>query len=406
MSSQIQSFDQDLFSSIPIAPLGIIAMNGAKELGEKVNHYLLQWHERHESRGDALYTFPGYEHDGSFLLEVNCPRFGNGEAKALLKESVRGYDLYIIMDMSNYGVTYKMYGQTVPMSPDDHYADLKRVIGACAGKARRINVIMPMLYGGRQHKRSSRESLDCAMMLQELHAMGVSNIITFDAHDPRVANAIPMGGFETVRPSYQMLKALLHNVKDLQLDAEHMMVISPDEGALDRNIYFATVMGLDMGMFYKRRDYTRVVNGRNPIVAHEYLGVSMEGKDIFIADDMIASGDSMIEVARHAKDHGAHRVYVGATFGLFTSGLDVFEKAYQEGIISGVISTNLNYRPAELLDKPWYFEADMSKYISYLIASLNYDRSISRLLNPLSRIQTLLDKYRAEQQSSEQMEMF
>lgn len=396
MAGLQQGFDQDLFSSIPVGPLGIIALESCKELGAMINDYLMSWHETHESKGDALYTFPGYERN-TFLMEATCPRFGTGEGKALIKESVRGYDLYILVDISNYGCTYDMYGREVPMSPDDHFADLKRVINAVAGKARRINVIMPMLYEGRQHRRSARESLDCAMALQELQAMGVSNIITFDAHDPRVVNAVPQIGLESVLPTYQMLKALFRAVPDLKTDPQHMMIVSPDEGALDRNIYYATVMGLEMGMFYKRRDYTQVINGRNPIVAHEYLGASVEGKDVFVADDIIASGDSMIEVARHLKERNARRVFVAGTFGLFTGGLEVFQRAYEEGIIDNVLTTNLNYRNPGLADMPWYVEVDMSKYISYIIASLNYDRSISRLLNPLNRIQNLLTRFRNAQ---------
>ena len=318
----------------------------------------------------------------------------------MIKESVRGYDIYILCDVGAYNCTYDMYGQKIPMSPDDHFMDLKRIIAAIGGKAKRINVIMPMLYEGRQHRRSSRESLDCAMALQDLERMGVSNIITFDAHDPRVQNAIPTSGFESVMPSYQIFKALLKRDKTLQIDKEHMMIVSPDEGAIDRNIFYSSVLGLDMGLFYKRRDYTRIVNGRNPIVAHEYLGDSVEGKDIFVADDIISSGESVIDLARELKKRKANRIFAAATFALFTNGLEMYNKAYEEGIIDRVISTNLTYRTPELQAADWFVEADMSKYISYIIATLNHDRSLSRLLNPYDRIRSLLTRYNAEQTAS------
>ena len=337
-------------------------------------------------------TTPGAARQ-DFLVKNICPRFGNGEGKGMIKESVRGYDMYILCDVGAYNCTYKMYGQDVPMSPDDHYADLRRLIAAMNGKAKRINVIMPMLYEGRQHRRSSRESLDCAMMLQELERMGVSNIITFDAHDPRVQNAIPCGGFDSVMPSYQILKALLRKDKTLQIDKEHLMIVSPDEGAIDRNIFYASVLELDMGLFYKRRDYTRIVNGRNPIIAHEYLGDSVEGKDVFVADDIISSGESVIELARELKKRHAKRIFAAATFALFTDGIDEYNKAYEEGIIDRVISTNLTYRRPELREAPWFVEADMSKYIALLIDTLNHDYSISEYLDPTDRIERALKKY-------------
>ena len=322
------------------------------------------------------------------------PRFGSGEAKGQILESVRGTDLYLLVDVLNYSMTYSLCGNENHMSPDDHYQDLKRIIAAVGGKARRITVIMPFLYESRQHKRTSRESLDCALALQELVSMGVDNIITFDAHDPRVQNAIPLHGFETVQPAYQFIKGLLRNVKDLQLDSNHMMVISPDEGGMGRAIYIANVLGLDMGMFYKRRDYTRIVNGRNPIVAHEFLGTSVEGKDMIIIDDMISSGESMLEVAAALKERKANKIFVFSTFGLFTNGLDKFDKAYENGIIDKVLTTNLIYQTPELLQREWYINCDMSKYIAYIIDTLNHDSSISDLLNPNERIQNIVAKYK------------
>ena len=344
-------------------------------------------------------TTPGAERQ-DFLIEVNCPRFGNGEAKGMIKESIRGYDMYILCDPGAYNVQYQMFGQTVPMSPDEHFANLKRIIAAMGGKAKRVTVIMPMLYEGRQHRRSARESLDCAMALQELENMGVSNIITFDAHDPRVQNAIPTTGFESIMPSYQIFKALLKRDKTLRIDKEHMMIVSPDEGAIDRNIFYASVLGLDMGLFYKRRDYTRIVNGRNPIVAHEYLGDSVEGKDVFVADDMLSSGESIIDLAKELKKRKANRIFAGCTFALFTNGLDAFEEAYRNGFIDRVISTNLTYRKPELAQTEWFIEADMSKYISFIIATLNHDRSLSRLLNPYDRIHALIKRYNNEQMAA------
>ena len=373
-------------------------MHGTEKMGEKVNQWLLRWRSTTDVNlpGD-MHTAPGLERK-DFMVKTVCPRFGNGEGKGLIKESVRGLDLYILCDIGAYNCTYSMFGKQVPMSPDDHFMDLKRTIAAIGGKAKRITVIMPMLYEGRQHRRSSRESLDCAMALQDLESMGVSNIITFDAHDPRVQNAIPTtGSFESVMPSYQIFKALLKNDKTLKIDKEHMMVVSPDEGALDRNIVYASVLGLDMGMFYKRRYYTRIVNGRNPIVAHEYMGNSVEGKDILVSDDIISSGESIIDLARELKARKANRIFAAASFALFTNGLDSYNKAYQEGLINKVISTNLTYRTPELQAAPWFIEADMSKYIAYIIATLNHDRSLSKLLSPQEKIRTLTEKYVREQ---------
>lgn len=400
MTDFVSTWNNDSFLTCPVGPLGLIAMRGTEELGEKINRWLLKWRDHTEETlpGD-MRTTPGTERE-DFLIKVSCPRFGNGEGKGMIKETVRGYDIYILCDVGAYNCTYNMYGREVPMSPDDHFMDLKRIIAALGGKAKRITVIMPMLYEGRQHRRSARESLDCAMMLQELERMGVSNIITFDAHDPRVQNAIPYGGFESVMPSYQIFKALLKNDPSLQIDKDHMMIVSPDEGAIDRNIFYASVLGLDMGMFYKRRDYTRIVNGRNPIVAHEYMGNSMEGKDVFVADDILSSGESIIDLARELKKRKANRIFAAATFALFTNGLDIYNKAYEEGIIDRVISTNLTYRTPELKAAPWFVEADMSKYISYIIATLNHDRSLSKLLNPYDRIHGLLNRYNKQQTES------
>ena len=382
------------FPMMPIAPLGVIAMRGCEAMGKAVNDYLTQW-QVDNSTDEKLHSFYGSEANG-FLIRANCPRFGTGEGKGMLIDSVRGYDLYIICDVGAYQCTYKLYGREVPMTPDEHYADLKRIIAAVSGKAKRINVIMPMLYEGRQHRRTARESMDCALMLQELVAMGVSNIITFDAHDPRVQNAIPLNGFESIMPTYQMLKAMTACYDDLKIDKEHMMVVSPDEGAISRNIYYSSAMGVDLGMFYKRRDYTRVVNGRNPIIAHEYMGDNVEGKDVFVADDIIASGDSILDLAYNLKKRGAKRVFAGATFAFFTSGLDAFNKAYEDGVIDHVFATNLTYASPEALAAPWFSQADMSKYMAFVIATLNHDQSISYLLDPWKRIEKLLTKYREE----------
>ncbi len=381
--------------TIPAGSLGIISLEGCKILGDKIDKYLVKWRTERESEHKDSLAFSGYQRD-SYLLGAKVPRFGSGEAKGMILQSVRGYDLYLLVDVCNYSLTYSLCGHENHMSPDDHYQDLKRIIAAVGGKARRITVIMPFLYESRQHKRSSRESLDCALALQELVQMGVDNIITFDAHDPRVQNAIPLHGFETVQPAYQFIKGLLKNVKGLKLDADHMMVISPDEGGMKRAIYIANVLGLDMGMFYKRRDYTRIVNGRNPIVAHEFLGTSVEGKDVIIIDDMISSGESMLETAQELKARNANRIFVFSTFGLFTSGLEKFDKAYEDGIIDRILTTNLIYQTDELLSREWYINCDMSKYIAYIIDTLNHDSSISDLLNPSERIQTAVSKYMSE----------
>ena len=379
--------------TIPVGSLGIIALDGCKSLGEKVDSYLVKWRRERESEHKESLAFAGYQRD-TYLLDTKVPRFGSGEAKGMILESVRGDDLYLLVDVLNYSMTYSLCGHENHMSPDDHYQDLKRIIAAVGGKARRITVIMPFLYESRQHKRTTRESLDCALALQELVSMGVDNIITFDAHDPRVQNAIPLHGFETVQPAYQFIKGLLRNVKDLQIDTEHMMVISPDEGGMKRAIYIANVLGLDMGMFYKRRDYTRVENGRNPIVAHEFLGTSVEGKNMIIIDDMISSGESVLEVAAALKERKANKIFVFSTFGLFTSGLERFDAAYEQGVIDRVLTTNLIYQTPELLKREWYINCDMSKYIAYLIDTLNHDSSISDLLNPSERIQNIVNRYK------------
>jgi ribose-phosphate pyrophosphokinase len=373
----------------PIGPLGLVAMNGCDGLGQRVNEYLVRWTEEPENADQVLIAYPGYERQ-SFLLPVDTPRFSSGEGKAVIRETIRGYDLYILCDVTNYSKTFQMYGREVPFSPDDYYQDLKRIIAATANKARRIVVVMPYLYEGRQHRRSSRESLDCAVMLQELQALGVDHIITFDAHDARVQNAIPTGSFESVQASYQMLKALFRKEPKLRIDNQNLMIISPDEGAINRNIYYASVLGLDLGFFYKRRDYTKVINGRNPIIAHEYLGESVEGKDVFIADDMIATGDSMLDLARELKKRKCRRIFMTATFGLFTSGIEIFNHAYSEGLFDYVLCTNLTYLRPELREQPWFVEVDMAKYLALIVATLNHDRSLSPLLNPIQRIQKLI----------------
>ncbi len=379
--------------TIPVGSLGMIALEGFRPFAEKIDQYLVKWRAERESEHKDSLAFSGYQRD-SYLLKTKVPRFGSGEAKGMILESVRGTDLYLLVDVCNYSMTYSLCGSENHMSPDDHFQDLKRLIAAVGGKARRITVIMPFLYESRQHKRTSRESLDCALALQELVQMGVDNIITFDAHDPRVQNAIPLHGFETVQPAYQFIKGLLRNDKKLKLDSDHMMVISPDEGGMSRAIYIANVLGLDMGMFYKRRDYTRIVNGRNPIVAHEFLGTSVEGKDMIIIDDMISSGESVLEVAAALKERKAAKIFVFATFGLFTAGLDKFDKAYQKGLIDKVLTTNLIYQTPELLKREWYINCDMSKYVAYIIDTLNHDSSISDLLNPNERIQNVVGRYR------------
>ena len=364
-----------------VAPLGLIAMDGAKELGEKVNWYLTNWANENEYAVDT------------FLVEADCPRFSSGDGKGLIKQTVRGNDLFILCDVGNYNCKYKLFGQLNCMSPDDHYQDLKRIIQAASGKTHRINVIMPTLYGGRQHRRNYRESLDCAVALQELQAMGVSNILTFDAHDPRVQNAIPLMGFDNIIPSYQVLKAMFRSIEDFKPNKEHYMIVSPDEGAINRNMYYAAILGVDLGMFYKRRDYSTIVNGRNPIVAHEYMGNDVAGKDIFVADDIISSGESMLDIAIELKKRKANRIFCYATYPIFTNGLDAFDKAYADGIIDGVFGTNLTYRTPELLASPWFHDVDCAKYIAYYIASLNHDLSISNVIDPHSKIQALLEKY-------------
>lgn len=383
--------EKDL-QQLPVGPLGIIPLASCQSLGEKVDHYLVKWRRERESEHKSTIAFAGYQKD-SYIVNTMVPRFGSGEAKALIKESVRGDDVYLLVDVCNYSLTYSLYGQQNHMSPDDHYQDLKRIIGAIGGKAKKITVIMPYLYESRQHKRNSRESLDCAIALQELMNMGVDNIITFDAHDPRVQNAIPLHGFETVQPAYQFIKGLLRNEPDLKINSDNMMIISPDEGGTDRAVYLANVLGLNLGMFYKRRDYTTIINGRNPIVAHEFLGDSVEGKDMMIIDDMISSGDSIIDVARELKRRKARKIFLTSTFGLFTNGLDKFDKAYQEGMFDRLITTNLVYQTPELLEKPYYINCDLSKYIALIIDTLNHDESISSLLDPYDRIQKLLKKY-------------
>ena len=387
--------DERILETMPDGALGLIPLKSCEELGAKVDQYLVGWREKREHAHKNEAAFKGYHRD-SYIISTSVPRFGTGEAKGVIKESVRGYDLYLMVDVTNYSLTYSVSGHENHMSPDDHYADLKRIIAAVSGKARRITAIIPFLYESRQHKRTARESLDCALALQELTAMGVDNIITFDAHDPRVQNAIPLKGFETVQPAYQFIKGILKNCDDLKLDNDHLMIISPDEGGTNRAVYLANVLGVDMGMFYKRRDYSKIVDGRNPIVAHEFLGTSVEGKDVIIIDDMISSGESMIDVATELKKRKANRIFVVSTFGLFTNGLERFDKAVEDGTIYKVVTTNLTYQTPELLSRPYYINCDMSKYIAYIIDTLNHDSSISDLLNPYDRIQKLVSKYKKE----------
>ena len=384
---------QRVLETIPVGSLGLIPLKSCEELGRQVNDYLVQWRHSSGLEHKSNIAFTGYERD-SYLIPAHTPRFGSGEAKGTIDDSVRGNDLYLMVDVCNYSLTYKIYNYTNHMSPDDHFQDLKRVIAAIGGKARRLTVIMPYLYESRQHKRSARESLDCAMALQELVNMGVENILTFEAHDPRVQNAIPLHGFETVTPAYQLIKGLLENTPGLQIDSDHMLVISPDEGGMSRAVYLANVLGLDMGMFYKRRDYTRIINGRNPILAHEFLGTDIEGKDMIVVDDMISSGDSMLEVIRELKKRKARNIYIFSTFGLFTNGLDKFDKAYEEGLFTKLLTTNLIYQTPELLSRPYYISCNMSKYIALLVDTLNHDVSISDLLDPYDRIQALMTRYR------------
>ncbi len=367
------------FKHTPYGDLALISMRGSEDIASQVDYYLKQWRNIPE--------------DESFVIQPNCPRFGTGEAKAVLKHTARGLDAYILCDCFNYSVTYKMYGQTVPMSPDDHYQDLKRIIAALGGKARRITVIMPMLYEGRQHRRTARESMDCAMALQELVAMGVKNIVTFDAHDPRVNNAIPLDGFDNVQAAYQMIKALLKTVPDIKLDRDHTMIVSPDEGGMGRCIYYSSVLGLELGMFYKRRNYSVIVNGRNPIEAHEFLGNDITGKDLILVDDMISSGESMLDIAAKLKEKGAGRIFIFSTFGLFVEGFEKFDEYYRDGKIDKIFTTNLIYQPKELLEREWYCSVNMSKYIALLVETLNLDNSISSLLDPVDRIKKIVSKY-------------
>lgn len=379
--------------TIPVGPLGLIVMDSCSSLGKKVNDYLVTWRRERENEHKTTIQFNGYQRD-SYLINAKAPRFGSGEAKGVINESVRGDDLYIMVDVCNYSLTYSLSGYVNHMSPDDHFQDLKRIIAAVGGKARRINVIMPFLYESRQHKRTARESLDCAMALQELTRMGVENILTFDAHDPRVQNAIPLKGFENVPCIYQFMKALLRTEPNLDLDSDHMMIISPDEGGMGRAVTFANYLGLDVGMFYKRRDYTRIVDGKNPIVAHEFLGSNVEGKNVLIVDDMISSGDSMMDVARELKRRKAAKVFIASTFGLFTNGLAKFDAAYDQGIIDRVLTTNLVYQTPELLSRPYYVNVDLSKYIALLIDNLNHNSSLQDLLIPTDRINRLLERYK------------
>ena len=394
-----------LENTLPIAPLKLIAMESCKPLGQKVNDYIVSFRENTINEVTESPLYRNYKAN-NYQVDCSCPRFGSGEAKGILKETIRGTDLLIMTDVCNYSLTYTVNGHLNRMSPDDHYQDLKRIIAAATGKARRINVIMPFLYESRQHKRTRRESLDCALALEELDAMGVSNIITFDAHDPRVQNAIPLSGFDSFNPQYQFLKALFREVPDLKADKQHLMIISPDEGAMHRAVYFSNVLGVDMGMFYKRRDYSTVVNGKNPIVAHEFLGDSVEGKDVIIIDDMIASGESMIDVAKQLKARKAKRVFALATFGLFTKGLEVFDKCHEEGLIEKVITTNLTYQLPELADRDWYVSADMSKYIALIIDHLNHDASLSDLLDPSERISARIAEYKEKHTISDNYENY
>ena len=380
-------------NTIPVGPLGIIATPGCEELAQKINNYLTSWREERESEHKETIAFYGYQRD-TFIVDADFTRFGSGEGKCLLHETVRGYDIYIICDCFNHGVTYNMYGYECHYSPDEHYANLKRAISAVEGKARRINVIMPMLYEGRQHRRTTRESLDCAMALQELVAMGVKNIITFDAHDPRVQNAIPLDGFDNVQATYQMIKALLKNYSDIELDPKKTMIVSPDEGGMGRCIYYSSVLGLPLGMFYKRRNYSIIVNGKNPIEAHEFLGDDVKGKDLILVDDMISSGESMLDIAARLKEKGAKRIFIFSTFGLFVEGFEKYDEYYKNGYIDKIFTTNLIYNSPELLEKEWYCNVNMAKYIALLIDTLNCDNSISNLLNPIDRIKNIVAKYK------------
>ena len=395
----------EFIERIPVGPLALMPLDSIQPLGQRVDEYLSTWRTQRESDHKETIAFNGYQKD-SYIVQAKVSRFGSGEAKANILETVRGVDMYLMVDVMNYAQTYSLFGQVNHMSPDDHYSDLKRVIAATTGKAKRINVIMPFMYESRQHKRTGRESLDCAMMLQELHAMGVENFITFDAHDPRVMNAIPQDSFDNISCSYQFIKAILAHVEDLDIDKNHMMIISPDEGGMSRAIYYANVLGIDMGMFYKRRDYSKVVNGRNPIVAHEFLGADVEGKDVFIIDDMISSGESLIDTAKELKERKARRVFACCTFGLFTSGFNKFDQAYANGTLNGVFTTNLIYQQPELLTKPWYISVDMAKYIALIIDNLNHDMSISSILDSSQKINDKVAAYRAHREEmTQQMEL-
>lgn len=387
--------EEKKFGMLPVGPLGVIAVDGCQDLVSKVNQYLVEWRQERGKENPAAAVYEGYDRD-TYLVETKVPRFGSGEGKGVIETSVRGDDLYILVDVCNYSMTYSLRGKINHMSPDDHFQNLKRIIAAVGGKAKRITVMMPFLYESRQHKRSGRESLDCALALQELVGMGVDQILTFDAHDPRVQNAIPLTGFETFNPNYQFIKAMLATEKDLQVDSDHMMVISTDEGGMGRAIYLANVLGLDVGMFYKRRDYTRVVNGRNPIVAHEFLGADVEGKDLIIIDDMISSGESMLDTAKELKRRKARKVFICSTFGLFTNGLAKFDEYHENGLIDRIFTTNLIYQTPELLSRSYYTSVDMSKYIALIIDYLNHGMSVSELLNPVDRINRCLEKYNAE----------
>ena len=391
-----QKHDKLILHNAPFGQLGLIPVSGCEKMGREIDYYLKQWRTERQHEHEDSPAFAGYQRP-TYIIDSKVPRFGTGEGKGVLYQSVRGMDLYILVDVVNYSETYRMFSFDNHMSPDDHFQNLKRVIAAVGGKARRITVIMPYLYESIQSKRTTRESLDCALALQELVRMGVDNILTFDAHDPRVQNAIPLNGFDTVQPAYQFIKGLLNAYKDLQIDSDHMLIISPDEGGMKRAVYFANVMGLDMGMFYKRRDYTKLVNGTNPIVAFEFLGSSVKNKDMVIIDDILSTGDSALEVAQALKKRGARRVFFFATFGLFTRGLEKFDDAYKNGTIDKVFTTNLTYQPKELLEKPWHYSCDMSKYIAYLIDTLNHDSSISGLIDPAERIFNILERYNAGQ---------
>lgn len=383
--------DDSKFATVPVGKLGIIVHPSCAELGKRIDQYIVNWRKEREHEHKENVVFKDYEQD-TYIIDATCSRFGTGEAKALISDSVRGVDLYILADVLNYSLKYKVCGHENHMSPDDIYADVKRIIGAASGKPKSITVIMPFLYESRQHKRSSRESLDCAYALQELTAIGVDNVLTFDAHDPRVQNAIPLKGFDNIMPTYQFIKALLRSTSDLEIDNEHLMVISPDEGAMNRTMYFSSVLGVDIGMFYKRRDYSVVVDGRNPIVAHEFLGSSVEGKDVMIIDDMISSGESMLDVAKQIKERHAKRVFICTTYGLFTDGLDKFDEYYEKGWIDKVITTNLNYRLPELLTKPYYIEANMSKYLASIIDIINHDVSVEKVRSSNEKIMDLMKK--------------